>query len=511
MATLDQVITRRKELRKNRRMIFVDDGAAISYYHAGYGDPITEQSFLDYQFGPHRGVANNVVADPEISDVTSFVFNTGYSGYTLHDSSIADMYIGAGLQTTPVFPVVSPGDASQAIIDNTGKDALEIAGDFFEQEGGEFFFGCRVNDRHDSSYVRSDLVPLKQGFWDNGGLLENGVNNGLDFDVSAARNLMLNTVLEVVNDPKYKINGVCLNFYRHFGTFKNVISETVLETTQTQTDIMTDWLYTITDAMNVRSQTLMDEGKEPLLLMIKVADSQEFNKQLGLDVDKWMRDGVVDILSPLGYHQFRFLKDSIAWGKKYGVCTCPSFQDPRLSNERSRNTNSGRRGRMLQILGSGSDGMEIFNYNYGKDPSNYGQSGIAWRSLTPEKLKAWGNRTYYQIWTAQSGGNIGTAGHMPKTNFYPNFYLEASSDYPWGGKGVLRIEIYESEPASVDLNIYCTGTISSLSFNGNTVSLTAETFGYSTSLTADWLVMGVNDIEVSGTEVLIEDVEVIVI
>lgn len=511
------VLNRRKELRDRKRMIYNEDGATVSLYNKIYGDPITAQSVLAATLSPHRGVSTNFSTNPTKSEITTFVVNTGFNGETLHKSNIPNMYFGAvrGIK----YPENDRGDATQELYNNTGKDLLEIAGDFFDSEPVELFYEVRVNDQHDDMEVYSRLSPIKQEYWDSGtGLLANGVNNCLDFDEPKARQLMLDTVLEVVNNPKYKINGVCLSFFRYFGNFKNVVSTGVpwsaslhhTPTSQAQIDIMTEWLYAIRQAMDERSKVLMAEGKEPLLLMIKVADAQKFNKMMGLDVDKWMSDDAIDILVTSGENQFNLLRDSVMWGKRYGVCVCPTIQDVKFGEKRLRYSEAGFRGRVMQVLGAGAHGAEFFNFNYNRDTNSdfRGPSGSAWRALTTDKIRYKGRRIYYQTYTTRDSGSLGRTTGIPKTFFYPHSYIPVGyPEMPWDGKGVARVEIYEPRPTSCTLKIYCTGVISSANFNGQALTLTSISTGYSSSIPVSSLIYGINELTLTSTNAVIGDLE----
>lgn len=520
MATLEEVKKRKKELRRNKRMIYNDDGAAISYYRTEYGFPVTESAFLGYSFGPHRGVGNHIVANPTPSDITTFVFNTGYPASTYHKSQIADVLFGPSTNTLGDVPDANPGRAITKIFDETGKDALQVAGEFLENEPVEFMFEMRVNDRHDASYDRNELVPLKQQLWDNGGLIKNGENNGLDFGTQESYDAALNIVLDVINRHEtYKINGVCLNFYRHFGFFKNVFPEfSDTATTQAQIDKMTSFVETIVNAMDSVSQQLMDQGKEPLILLVKAADHPDFNRKCAVDLDNWMKTDLVDVFIPIGYHQFQNVRDSVAWGKSRGVSVVPSFQDVRLGDRRDRYTTEGKAGRFRQLLGAGGDGVEFFNWNYPKDPNYMGQSGSFWRNLTWDGIlnTSSGARLYYQTWTNQSGGTIGTAGVIPVENFFPQYIPWVSEDRKkrLDGSFTLSVEIYESaeDITSATLQIYSEGigSVTEATFNGNVVSLTSNAEGYSANLSSSLFIRGVNKVVLSGSDITIKDMSILV-
>lgn len=499
--------SKKAELRRKKRVIYNDDGAGISLYDGAYGTPITEMSFIKFTIGAHRGVGNHLVPSPTRSDVTTFVFEVGGAGATLYSSNIPNMHLGGYLGVK--FPAAAVGDASEEIIAQTGKDALQIASEFCDANDMEFFYGIRINDRHGASSPRDELVPIKQELWDNGGLLLNGVNSGLDYSSTQVRNLMRDTILEVVNDPKYKINGVCINLGRHYGLFPNVVvpSERNKRTTQAQIDIMTDWMVSIKQVMDARSLSLIAEGKPPLLLMIKAADSPEFNKELGLDLDEWMRLGLVDILVPNTYHQFNPLKEGVLWGKQYGVSVCPSLQDSRLTDKRKRLTEAGLVGRVCQILDSGSDGIEIFNYNYGRDTHYRGPSGRFWRELTQQKAKATAKRIYYPCFTTQAYTDIGTAGKLPLPVYIPHTYATVGTDIYWQDFESVDMDIYEPNASSIVLRIYSDRDVGEVSFNGMPYTGVFSSGENTVQIDTSNLISGENKIEIASGFKGVDEIE----
>src|SRR5690554_4868842 len=95
MVTTEEVMRRRGQLRRKPRRIYNDDGAAISYYSSSMGYPITEENWLGSRFGPLAGVSSTAYPNASASDFTTYVFNTGYSGYSHHKSDIPGMLFGS--------------------------------------------------------------------------------------------------------------------------------------------------------------------------------------------------------------------------------------------------------------------------------------------------------------------------------------------------------------------------------------------------------------------------------
>lgn len=516
MITIDDVLKGRKKLRNKHRKIFNEDGAAATRYDRDFGYPLTADIWLGHRFGPFVGHGNHIVENPVPSQVTTFVFNTDFSGYVLRKSEVEGVVNGRGLADDNNIPITRYGDITQHLIDVTGRDPLQVVGDFFADKEVEFFYGVRVNDRHDATYPRNQLTPAKQALWDSGDLLSNGVNNALDYASAKARKLMTDTILEVINDDKYKIDGICIDFNRHLGLFKNVVAGSANHspTTQEQIDIVTDWLYEINDALNTKSIERMQKGLNPLLMMLKTPDDASYAKLCALDINKWMRDGVVDILVPINYHQFNLLQDMVIWGKKYGVAVCPSVQDVRDAELNGRYDKEGFIGRYCQVLGASPDGVEFFNYNYVVDLSYASPSGEFWRNMKYEEVINISPRAYYATWTHQGGDFLGTASYLPARTYYSAKYPLLSSVYPCNKPaGVFLVEVYEKEDkiSTVDIKLYtdASGSTPIVELNGKSVgTLTPVTDGFQSEFDKSLLRHGVNVVAVRSLSSPLTDLKI---
>lgn len=509
MITDEDVLRRRKQLRKKKRIIYNDDGAAIAYYRSVNGYPITAATWLGTRFAPLCGDSSSPYPDVTKSDFTTYVFNTGYPAWTLHRSEIPKMALTSPYTSSEYHPT-NPWDASEDIYNTTGKDALQIAGEYFLGKDVEFLYEFRVNDSHDASFSREQLssLPLKQDLWDSGGLLDNGKLNALNYEHEDAFNLALDTVLEVIyNNEKWPVDGVYLRFYRTLGYFTNVTNTFNRgATTQSQIDRMTSWISQINDAIIEVSKTRMENGKEPLLLFVNIPDHPEYSKILGLDTEAWMRDGLVDVIIPADSHQFKTIKDSVELGGRYGVGVCYELQDSRFAPLRHRNTAEGIAGRAKQIWGAGCDGFEVFNFNYAGGASDpLGPSAKIWRNLEGDKLNSL-PRVYYQDWANGYGCKPSTAGVLPYPGFFPSDYITVNPSNWWDGKGTVYIDVYEdAEPV---INVYCKGVLSDLLVNGVSLPLSTTPDGYTSVIPSGVLLQGANAIQVEGSAV-ITDLEVI--
>jgi hypothetical protein len=92
----------------------------------------------------------------------------------------------------------------------------------------------------------------------------------------------------------YAVDGVELDFFRHPVYFKKYALEG--KAGEEELKMMTDLVKRIR-AMADREGA--KRGK-PILLTIRVPDSVEFCRAMGLDVERWLQEELVDILETLG-------------------------------------------------------------------------------------------------------------------------------------------------------------------------------------------------------------------
>lgn len=508
MTTLNEVIHARKLLRLKRRNIINDDFAVSVFYKTDFGLPVTEESFLAHKYASLVGVPTQFAPNPTVSDINCYCQNVGSTGAVINDSKIPNMIVGYGLQPDRYPTSSGMKDVSQDLIDITGKDAFQIGGEFFADKDMEYIYTYRISDRHDTDETPEQLIPMKKQLYDAGALLS---NNGVDFTHPLARELSIAPILEAINNDKYIFDGVCLDFTRHFGLFPNSVASTVenatLETTQAQLDIVTAWVHEVNDAINARNIIRMDRGEKPLILMIKTTDNAQHNKMCGLDVERWMREGVVDVLIPIFYNQFEFLQDTVTWGKRFGVAVAPCMIDPRISSLNGRASNAGAVGRIAQMVSISPDGMEFYNWNYvlDNDTANgdfKGPKGSMWRHLDYDRLVAkFPSRYYFVTWAQQESPLfIGSEASLPARKFFESTINHLSSNHQWlteYGEGRFVLEVYEKQESfsTVKICIYCSGISGgSCDFNGTRLVLSAEAYGYSATVPNAKLKYGLNSV-----------------
>ena len=94
----------------------------------------------------------------------------------------------------------------------------------------------------------------------------------------------------------------------------------------------------------------------PILVAIRVPDSVDYCRFIGLDLEKWLSEGLTDLLIVTGYTQLNPWDYSVKLARKYGVKVYPSLDEPRVRDpeaQKARASLESYRGRALQAWAGG--------------------------------------------------------------------------------------------------------------------------------------------------------------
>jgi len=249
-----------------------------------------------------------------------------------------------------------------------GTDPLEVTCKFAHENGFEFFWSNRINDTHDSGhrpnkpYERWSKLKTEHPeylFGTVGEKLPYGKWSAVDFSHPEIRDLCVQYYTEVCEN--YDIDGIELDFFRHLYLFKNIARGGVA--TKEQLDMLTDM---VTRIRKMTERVGMKKGK-PILLLIRVPDSVEYCRSVGIDLENWLKRGLVDIIVVSGYFRLNHWKYLVMRGHKYGVKVYAGISEPRVREEHPllrRMQNPVYRARSAGAWQAGVDGLYIFNeYN----------------------------------------------------------------------------------------------------------------------------------------------------
>lgn len=248
-----------------------------------------------------------------------------------------------------------------------GTDPLAIMVRFAKTHGIEIFWGVRMNDTHDQSNPlllpelkkeRPDLLLGARG------IPKHGQSTAVNYAEEEVRERMFRYVEEVADE--YDVDGIELDFFRHPVFFPGPAFGG--KATDADRAAMSGLVERIADKLKARSK----ERGRPLLLSVRVPDSVEFNHAIGLDLERWLREGWVDLLVTTCYFQLNPWSYSVELGHRYGVPVYPSLSESRLASTwhpfAQRGNAETYRARAAKVWQAGADGVYIFNSFNGKAP-----------------------------------------------------------------------------------------------------------------------------------------------
>jgi len=264
--------------------------------------------------------------------------------------------------------------------------------DFARKHRIELFWSLRMNDTHDGA--RADYGPvmfrankLKQQHpeWLIGSKDQppkHGAWSAVDYAVPQVRELAFRFCEEVCRN--YDVDGIELDFFRHAFFFKcSGRGEPCGEAELNQLTGLVRRIRAMTEELGRRRN-------RPCLLAVRVPDSVEYCKFIGLDLDRWLKDGLVDLLVVGGYTQLNPWEYSVQLGHKYGAKVYPSLDEPRVRDEAARQLRASLatyRGRAMNVWAAGADGVYLFNFF---DPHS-----ALWRELGDSAILRKLDRNYF--------------------------------------------------------------------------------------------------------------------
>ena len=273
-------------------------------------------------------------------------------------------------------------NTTQAFIDQ-GTDNLTLMVDFCHKNNIEILWSMRMNDTHDASPVQIGyrLSKLKKAHPEY--LLgsadkrpRHGQWTGVDYTRPEIRDLVFRLFEEVCQN--YDVDGIEMDFFRHPVLFKRHAMGQ--DCTQAERDMMTDMMRRV----RTMTERIGLKRRRPLLVAVRVPDSVGYCKAIGLDLERWLADGLIDILAASGYFHITPWATTVRLGRKHGVAVFPCLSEPRLRDKQARKLRQSLacyRARATNAWAAGVDGVYIFNVFNPRSP--------LWRQLgDPVALKA---------------------------------------------------------------------------------------------------------------------------
>jgi hypothetical protein len=348
----DAFVQKRWELaHRPRRIILNNDGCDVLYFDKTL--PVTVDNVLSLRTSPLVG--------SQVDTIFYCPISAGFGYFTYNTK------VGRVLEHN----VLDGRNVTRDLI-NLGTDALKIMVDFGHAHGMEVFSSMRMNDTHDAAHSPDKPYPLFPplkyqhpewlvGSYDNKPKF--GPWSSMDYTHPEVRDLAFRFLEEMCQN--YDLDGIELDFLRHCCYFKSVAYGGTAS--DAERDMMTDLMR--------RVRAMADaEGRKrgrPILVAIRVPDSVDYARAVGLDIERWLQEGLVDLLSATCYYQLNPWEYVISLGHKYNVPVYPCLSESRVRinvGPYNRNSQQTYRARAAEAWAAGADGIYLFNFFNPKAP-----------------------------------------------------------------------------------------------------------------------------------------------
>lgn len=374
----DNLAARRVASARKRRIILNNDGNEPVYLSTAP----TPEEILAYRTAPFVG-----------SQVDTVFYCTWSSGFGLftHLTDVGQVFT----TTEAMFR-----DNKMQAFAEAGVDPLHVMNRFCHENEIEFFWSMRMNDTHDGQGADYAAVMLRANrlktehpeFLIGTEVSKPRYGNwtAVDYGREEIRELAFRYVEEVCT--RYDVDGVELDFFRHPVYFQGPARG--FPATGAEREMMTSLVRRIRGRMDEQTER---RGR-PILLAVRAPDNVEYCRQIGLDIEAWFAEDLVDLYVPSGYVRLSPWVDSVRLAHRYGVSVYPALDESRVVEEGEHDVTAGHlmrprgryetyRARASEVLASGADGVYLYNYFDPKSPILREIGEMA----TMEKL----SRTYY--------------------------------------------------------------------------------------------------------------------
>lgn len=348
----DAVARQRRELRhRQRRIILNNDGCDCLYFPADK-EP-TPANFLALRTSP--------LAGSQVDTVFYCTISSGFSNFT-HRTAIGSILTR---QVGEELNVEGKTNIARALIDQ-GTDPLRLVSEWCRANGIECFWSFRMNDTHDGAQRPDKEYPLFPPLKKQSPELmigtyakrpRHGAWTAVNYARPEIRDLAFRYVEEVCRS--YDVDGVELDFCRHLSYFPGVAFGGAA--TDAECEMMTGLLRRVR-AMAER------EGRRrgrPILIAVRVPDSLEYCRAVGLDLGRWLEEDLIDLLVGGFYLQLNPWEYLADLGRKHDVAVYAGLSESRVQGDAppfGRNSPESYRGRAHRAWQAGVAGIYLFNY-----------------------------------------------------------------------------------------------------------------------------------------------------
>ena len=329
--------------RAKPRLIANDDGCDATSFPASRGEP-TLENFYAYMLDILKGT--------QITTLSYCPYAVGFA--VSYPSQVTDRHIG---RLNGDFPNITA-----ELEKRYGKDGMALAQDFARANNLEFFGCMRVNDTHDTYYPQwlpnwkrehpeylfgtEEKRPLR-GEW-----------TAYDFARPEVRERFAAICREMME--RFELDGLELDFCRNPAFFKSVAWNKPVS--PAELDMMTAMMRTI----RADAERIGRAKQRPIVIGVRLPDSAEICRLLGVDLELWMREGLFDLFfagSDRGF--YNTAADTAALCAKYDVAYYGVVNDAyHFPGVFDRNTVEAANGLQAVARAAGAKGLYYFNSFY---------------------------------------------------------------------------------------------------------------------------------------------------
>jgi hypothetical protein len=342
------IAQRHKARQRIRRMIMNNDGNALRQLEPD--EPTTPENFLRMRTTALAG-----------THVDAIFYCTGVFNLYKHNTKEGQLHLRTESQAWRVKEFI-----------DQGTDVLEIMTDFCHNHDMEIFWSMRMNDTHDSSKQNRHLfckwkeehpeyLVGKEGIKYPYG---NNRWSSVDYSHQAVRDKVFRLFQEVCTG--WDVDGIEMDFFRHPVLFKPQMTGDPV--TQEHCDLLTNLMRRV---RKMADKEAAKRGK-PILIAIRVPDSVGYCKAMGIDLVRWLKDDLVDIVTGGGYFKLEPWENLAALGETYNVPVYACLVSRRLMNggkpEAPTSALKIWRGEALNAWNARVDGIYTFNRFNPHDP-----------------------------------------------------------------------------------------------------------------------------------------------
>ncbi|WP_442482155.1 hypothetical protein [Aeoliella sp. SH292] len=344
--------------KRSGRVVFNNDGSETALRMT---EP-TAEALVSVRTTPVVGTG--------VSTVSYCTRSSGFGLFT-HETKIGDVF------TTREGRYRN--NQTAALIE-AGLDPLRVVVDYCHANDLECWWSMRMNDTHDAQRGSEPEVLLGMNtlktqhpeylLGSPGKKPKIGAWTAVDYLRPEIRDLAYRYVEEVCQN--YDVDGIELDLTRHPVFFPS--NAAGKPATAEELAAMTDMMQ------RIRAMTQREAARRgrPILVSVICPDSVGYCRTIGLAIDDWMEQQLLDIWMPGGKFQLENWDQAIMLGKRFQVEVVPNLHNSYGRDElakQQRATVESYRGRAASAWGAGADGIYLYNFPTDFDPQVYEELG----------------------------------------------------------------------------------------------------------------------------------------